>query len=93
MVDPETGEKMMEEKGVYWNQETQELVPIYSFTEEEIQKIEEIINNTDRFYSEDPAIFDIVKKQIDAFYSGQRSAEDVAKLIQSQARIYVNEQR
>ena len=77
----------------YWDEEKQEWVDIYAYTEAEIQKIEEIINSTDRVYSEDEAIWEIVMEQIDAFFSGQRSAEDVAKLIQSKAMIYVNEQR
>lgn len=93
MVDPETGEKMMEEKGGYWDNELDEWVPVYSYSKEEIEKIESVINNTDRIYDMDQAINDIVTEQIEAFFAGQRSAEDVAKLIQSKAMIYVNEQR
>ena len=93
MINPETGEKMMEQKGGYWDQEKDEYVPVYSYTQEEIDKIEELINSTTRIYAVDQAINDIVSEQIEAFFSGQRTAEDVANLIQSKARIYVNEQR
>ena len=93
MVDPETGEKMMEEKGGYWDNEKDEWVSIYSYSEEEIGKIESVINSTTRIYAQDEAINDIVKEQVEAFFAGQRSAEDVAKLIQSKAMIYVNEQK
>ena len=93
MLDPETGEKMMEQKGGYWDNTTQEYIPTYFYTEEEIAKIESVINDTDRVYAVDEAINEIVREQVEAFFAGQRSAEDVAKLIQSKAMIYVNEQR
>ena len=92
-LDPETGEKMMEQKGGYWDNTTQEYIPTYFYTEEEIAKIESVINDTDRVYAVDEAINEIVREQVEAFFAGQRSAEDVAKLIQSKAMIYVNEQR
>ena len=93
MLDPETGEKLMEQKGGYWDNATQEYVPTSFYTEEEIDKIESVIKNTDRVYAVDESINEIVREQVEAFFAGQRSAEDVAKLIQSKAMIYVNEQR
>lgn len=93
LLNPETGEKLMESKGGYWDNSKQEWVETYFYTQEEIDKIEEVILNTDRVYMMDSAISDIVNEQVQAFFSGQRSAEDVAKLIQSKAMIYVNEQR
>ena len=93
MLDPETGEKLMESKGGYWDEASQEAVDIYFYTEEEIAKIESVINDTDRVYAVDESINEIVREQVEAFFAGQRSAEDVAKLIQSKAMIYVNEQR
>ena len=38
-------------------------------------------------------IFEIVSEEAAAFFQGQKTAEDVAKLIQSKANIFVNEQR
>ena len=93
MVDPETGEKMMEQKGGYWDSVNQEYVPTYYYSQEEIDKIESVINATDRVYAVDESINDIVHEQVEAFFAGQRSAEDVAKLIQSKVMLYVNEQR
>lgn len=93
MLDPETGEKQMEWKGGYWDAVTDEHVPIYFLTQAEVEKVESVIRSTDRVYGLDDAINDIVKEQVEAFFAGQRSAEDVAKLIQSKAKIYVNEQR
>ena len=42
---------------------------------------------------QDDAIYNIVFEQAQAFYSGQKTAEEVARLIQSKVTIYVNEQR
>ncbi len=93
MLDPQTGEKMMQSKGGYWDSVKEEWVDVYCFTQEEIDKIEDVINSTERVYVLDESINEIVREQVEAFFAGQRSAEDVAKLIQSKAMIYVNEQR
>ena len=41
----------------------------------------------------DGRILNIVKEQAQAYFAGQKSAEEVARLVQSKANIYVNEQR
>ena len=41
----------------------------------------------------DMSILDIVTEQAQAYFAGQKSADEVAKLVQSKANIYVNEQR
>ena len=43
--------------------------------------------------SYDTSIYDIVKEQAQAFFADQKSIDEVARLIQSKANIYVNEQR
>lgn len=35
----------------------------------------------------------IIEEEAAAFYEGQKSAEDVAKIIQSRASIYINEKQ
>ena len=42
---------------------------------------------------DDQSIIDIVLEEAAAYFAGQKSAQDVAKLIQSKANIYINEQR
>ena len=39
------------------------------------------------------SIFAIVQEQAAAYFAGQKSAAEVARLVQSKANIYVNEQR
>ena len=93
LLDPETGEKQMETKGWTYDLETGEDIPIYFYTAEQVAAVESVIADTERIPDRNKALIDIVLEQAQAFFAGQRSAEDVAKLVQSKANIYVNEQR
>ena len=53
----------------------------------------ELIESTEKVVNYDSSIYDIVAEQSAAFFAGQKSAEEVAKLVQSKANIFVNEQR
>lgn len=70
------------------------VIDFYALTQEQADKLYQAITSTTalRQYESD-SIFDIVMEQAQAFFAGQKSAEDVAKLVQSKANIYVNEQR
>ena len=65
----------------------------YALTPETAEKLVSLIENTTRVMKVDISILDIVEKQANAFFHGQKSAEEVARLIQAQVNIYVNEQR
>lgn len=69
-------------------------VDIYALTQEQADKLTDLINSCTAVadYNND-SIFDIVDEQSQAFFAGQKTAEDVTKLVQSKANIYVNEQR
>ena len=58
-----------------------------------MQQIRELIETTTKMADYDNAIIQIVSEQAKPFFEGQKSAEDVAKLVQSKVNIYVNEQR
>lgn len=63
------------------------------FTQEEVDAICEFIytvNRTD-YYSED--ILNIITEDAEAFFSGQKSVQEVVEIIQSRAQIFVNENR
>ena len=40
----------------------------------------------------DSRIIEIVKKEVQSFFGGKASAEDVARIIQEKVRMYLNEQ-
>lgn len=66
---------------------------IYATTPEQARQLREVIATAEKLVDYDISIIDIVTEQAAAFFAGQKSAEDVAKLIQSKVNIYVNEQR
>jgi len=76
-----------------WNQHTQQPVEIYCLTEEQVDQIRELLETTTKMADYDNSIIQIVTEGAAPFFEGQKSAEDVAKLIQSKVNIYVNEQR
>lgn len=62
-------------------------------TEEEAAQLRALIASTTKAMNYDQNIYDIVQEQIAPYFDGQRSAADVAKLVQSKAILYVNESR
>ena len=89
----DNGEKIPVVRTTVWNKETQQTEEIYALTEDQIQQIRELILTTTKVADYNQEILDIVKEQAAPFFAGQKTAEEVAKLVQSKANIYVNEQR
>ena len=97
----EDGNEILDEEGnkipiarySRWNEATGESEEVYAIEPEQIDQLRELIASTDKKANYDSAIFDIVNEQAAAFFQGQKSAGEVAKLIQSKANIFVNEQR
>ena len=88
----ENGNKIEQSQGGFgWGDGA--MVEIYAMTQEQADKLMELIESTEKVANYDSAIYDIVTEQAAAFFAGQKSAEEVAKLVQSKANIFVNEQR
>lgn len=68
-------------------------IKIYSLSEEMAQAVREVVSSTTKILSNDEEIYEIVATESAPFFAGQKSADDVAKLIQNKVSIYVNEQR
>ena len=66
---------------------------IYAMTQEQADELLGVINSTDRVYSRDEDLMSVITTDCEAYFSGQKSAEEVCKLLQSKMTIYVNEQR
>lgn len=88
----ENGELIMIPIGSYWMENGDE-IQVYAMTQEQADKLWEAVTTCDKIMEQDDAIYNIVFEQAQAFYSGQKTAEEVARLIQSKVTIYVNEQR
>lgn len=65
----------------------------YAITQEQADKLWDVITTTTKLADYNSSVFDIVSEQAQAFFAGQKSAEEVARLVQNMANIYVNEQR
>ena len=87
------GEKIPIVRTTIWNKDTQKVEEVYALTEDQVQQIRELILTTTKVADYNQEILDIVKEQAAPFFAGQKTAEEVAKLVQSKANIYVNEQR
>ena len=69
-------------------------VDVYALTQEQADKLTDLITATTAVADyNNNSVFEIVAEQSQAFFAGQKTAEEVAKLVQSKANIYVNEQR
>lgn len=60
-------------------------------TQEEVDQVLELINLAVTGAGMDSEILTIINEEAEAFYKGQKSAEEVAKVIQSRAQVYVDE--
>ena len=62
-------------------------------TQEEADEYMDIIANTTATVANaDEQLMAIISEEAEAFFNGQRTAEDAAAMIQSRASIYVSEQ-
>ncbi|NCB52143.1 MAG: extracellular solute-binding protein [Clostridia bacterium] len=90
-TDPETGEEVEQSQGSWgWGDI---VVDMYALSQEEADQFTALIESTDRVYSYDEDIMEIINDETAAFLAGQKSAEDTAAMIQSRVSLYVNEQR
>ncbi len=66
---------------------------IYAMTQKQADALLYLVEHTTVCLGENARITELVKEETQAFFSGQKSAEEVAKLIQSKVNLYVNEQK
>ena len=67
---------------------------IYSgITPERAETIKTLAQSTTKLLNYDQSIVEIVTSEAQAYFAGQKSVDEVARLVQSKANIYVNEQR
>ena len=83
--------KEQEEDYTYWIND--ESIVIDPLTPQQLEKLKSFVGSVTKraYYNED--VQNIINEEMDAFYKGQKSAKDVAGIIQSRAQIFVNENR
>ena len=68
-----------------------EEITIPPMTDDEVNEILDFINSIDQVGNANEEVASIIYEEAEAFFSGQKSAEEVADIIQSRVQIYVNE--
>ena len=68
-------------------------IPLEPLSQEQVDQIANFIMSVDRAYYYNEDVMNIINEEMGAFYTGQKSAQDVANVIQSRAQIYVDENR
>ena len=85
-------EEEVEKIGYYYGENKEIYVPIYHSTKEEVDMYYDVVTNaTVRRW--DLQIIRIADEESQAYFSGQKSAEDVANIIQKRVYIYLGEQQ
>ena len=88
----ENGEKIELSKGGIGTS-TGEVFEFYALTQAQADELIELIESTDKISHGNEKMYDIVAKHAQAYYAGDKSLDETAKFIQSEANIYINEQR
>jgi hypothetical protein len=65
----------------------------YALTQEQADKLLELIGTTERVMEENNGILAIVRQGAAAYFARQKRPQEVARLVQSRINIYVNEHR
>ncbi len=86
----ENGEKV-EYDETYWINE--ESIPLEPLNQSQVDAIKNFLYTVSKKEYNNEAILNIITEECGAFFSGQKSAQDVAGIIQSRVQIYVNENR
>lgn len=60
-------------------------------TEEEIAELEDLVDTAQVVFSADAEISRVLNEETQAFFSGQRSVDDVAQIIQNRVQLFLNE--
>lgn len=87
----EKGEKVESPKMTYgWDNVE---ISVYHATEEDMKEYREIVEGAVILASYDEGIMTMITEEVEPFFAGQKNAKDVASIIQSRVKIYVNENR
>ncbi len=66
---------------------------VYAATEEQIEIVRNYIGSVDSLFHYDEDLYDIINEEVAAYFEGQKSAKEVAEIIQNRVQIYVSENR
>jgi ABC-type glycerol-3-phosphate transport system substrate-binding protein len=87
--------KAMEENVWAYKRDGDELITIRldPATQAEVNSYMELINSCDTFLSDDITVMEIIEEELEPFFSGSKTAEETAEIIQNRVQTYVYEQK
>jgi len=88
-IELEDGTKEEREKTT-WGYDDWE-AKIYAATPEQVEEVRDLIYNADGVMVGNSEELAIIREEVDAYFKGQKSAKEVADIIQSRMKIYVSE--
>lgn len=68
-------------------------VSVYAATEDDIKEYTELLEGATTLSTYEEDIMTMINEEVEPFFDGKKSAQDVAKIIQGRVKIYVNENR
>lgn len=68
-------------------------VSVYHATQEDIAEYREILEGATTLASYEEDVMTMINEEVEPFFDGQKTAQDVAGIIQGRVKIYVNENR
>lgn len=68
-------------------------VPIDPMTDDEVAEVKEILYSMDNATSYKESVMNIIQEESAPFFAGQKTAQEVADIIQSRMQVYVDENR
>lgn len=68
-------------------------VEFYAITQEEADQITALVNSVDHTASYDESLLNIISEEAAYYFSGEKTVDQAADIIQSRMSIYINEQR
>ena len=96
----ENGEPLLDEDGnpkershYSYGWEEGLVIDVYAVTQEEADGIRHVISQIDGIYSYDQNMMGIIWEEIDPYFAGQKSVDEVTGIIQSRVQLYINESR
>jgi len=89
-IDPETGEQKEQSKGTWWIDDNN-TVEIFAMTQEEYDLFIEVYERCNSVQTYNNKIMTMITEEVAPYFEGQKTAQEVAALIQNKVSLFVME--
>lgn len=69
------------------------MIELYAVTQEQYDAVMDVINTTTSYLNYDTNVLDTISQEAAAYFSGDKTVEEVSKLIQNRVSLYMQEQK